>query len=572
MNDLPDAIDHLAKRVEALERRVNGLESRVDTLEHPLASRSPLPKPDSEAAAVAAAPAIAPITQSGSMFPVLGKSLLGIAGAYLLRAIEETSTLPRPAVASAGILYAFLWLVWAARKRGGPRFAGTIYACTSVLILAPMLWELTLRFGVLAPQIAAGVVCAYALAAIGLAWRQDLASLLRVAWIAAAALALSLAIASHAMLPFIVVLLILTAASEFVPALNRMVDLRAIVALATDAAIWILVFIYFNPQNAIGDYPPLGRAVLLAPGMAMFLLFSVSVTLQTVLRRQAITIFAAVQTTIAFLLAAVCLADFGPANSAAILGIACLIMSATIYASVFTVVQRAPGRRNTVIFSAWAAGLFLAGSFLCLPPLVSIIALGAGAIAAAMVGRKNSWLAFEFYGTLFMLAAAAASGLLRFLVSALIGNPLGIPALGVWLTVVSAGLCYAVAKPREGEPWAAQVLHLLLAALLACGLVALLIQGLFALVALKAIPGAHHVAFIRTLTLCAAALALVFGGARWRRAELTRLGYAALALVAAKLVFEDLRHGHLAYIAASIFLVALTLIAAPRVARVKQRA
>ena len=319
MNDLPDAIDHLAKRVEALERRVNGLESRVDTLEHPLASRSPLPKPDSEAAAVAAAPAIAPITQSGSMFPVLGKSLLGIAGAYLLRAIEETSTLPRPAVASAGILYAFLWLVWAARKRGGPRFAGTIYACTSVLILAPMLWELTLRFGVLAPQIAAGVVCAYALAAIGLAWRQDLASLLRVAWIAAAALALSLAIASHAMLPFIVVLLILTAASEFVPALNRMVDLRAIVALATDAAIWILVFIYFNPQNAIGDYPPLGRAVLLAPGMAMFLLFSVSVTLQTVLRRQAITIFAAVQTTIAFSARRVCLADFGPANSAAIL-------------------------------------------------------------------------------------------------------------------------------------------------------------------------------------------------------------------------------------------------------------
>jgi hypothetical protein len=126
-------------------------------------------------------------------------------------------------------------------------------------------------------------------------------------------------------------------------------------------------------------------------------------------------------------------------------------------------------------------------------------------------------------------------------------------------------------KPREGEPWAPQVLHLLLAALLAGGIVALLIQGLFALVALKVIPGAHHLAFIRTLTLCAAALALVFGGARWRRVELTRLGYAALALVAVKLVFEDLRHGHLAYIAASIFLVALTLIAAPQMAKVKQK-
>jgi predicted tellurium resistance membrane protein TerC len=89
---------------------------------------------------------------------------------------------------------------------------------------------------------------------------------------------------------------------------------------------------------------------------------------------------------------------------------------------------------------------------------------------------------------------------------------------------------------------------------------------------LRVQPGTHHLAFIRTLTLCTVALALAYGGARWRRAELTRLGYAALALVAIKLVTEDLRHGHLAYIAASIFLVALTLIAAPRVARAKQKA
>jgi hypothetical protein len=38
------------------------------------------------------------------------------------------------------------------------------------------------------------------------------------------------------------------------------------------------------------------------------------------------------------------------------------------------------------------------------------------------------------------------------------------------------------------------------------------------------------------------------------------------------LVTDDLRHGHLGYIAASIFLVALTLIAAPRVARARQKA
>jgi hypothetical protein len=54
--------------------------------------------------------------------------------------------------------------------------------------------------------------------------------------------------------------------------------------------------------------------------------------------------------------------------------------------------------------------------------------------------------------------------------------------------------------------------------------------------------------------------------------ELTRIGYATLALVAAKLVFEDLRQGHLEFVAASIFLFAVTLIAVPRIARMGQKA
>jgi hypothetical protein len=53
--------------------------------------------------------------------------------------------------------------------------------------------------------------------------------------------------------------------------------------------------------------------------------------------------------------------------------------------------------------------------------------------------------------------------------------------------------------------------------------------------------------------------------------ELTRIGYAALALLAVKLVLEDLRHGHLAFIAGSIFLFAITLIVVPRVARTGQK-
>jgi hypothetical protein len=69
--------------------------------------------------------------------------------------------------------------------------------------------------------------------------------------------------------------------------------------------------------------------------------------------------------------------------------------------------------------------------------------------------------------------------------------------------------------------------------------------------------------------MCAIVLILAFAGSRWRRLELRRLAYAGLALIAGKLVYEDLRHGHMGFIAASIFLFALTMIGVPRLARAR---
>lgn len=588
MIDLPENIDQLTQglrtmeqHIEALERRLEKAESRldktesgIDALEHPLAERWPPPSAKIESALAGAFPAVESPAPAGSLFPVLGKALLGIAGAYVLRAVEETSTLPRLIVAAAGIAYAFLWLVWAARVRGGPRFTSSIYAGTSALILAPMLWELTLRFNVLPAAAAAAVVCGFALASFALAafTPRDLKPVVRVACVAAAALALALAIASHTLLPFVIVLLILAAICEFVPGCDHAPEVRALIALAADAAIWILVYVYFAGQAAHEGYPALNRGALLVPGIAVFVLYAASVGVKTVFRARLVTIFEIVQTVIAFLLAAVSLADFGQPAGLAILGVVCLILSVACYAAVFTIFARASDQRNANVFTAWAAALLLAGSFLALPPLLSILMLGVAALAAVGLSRRERWLVFEFYGMGFLLAAAAASGLGSFLVNALVGTPGGAPAAGVWLIAVCAVFCYALAQPREAERWIPQTLHLGFAALAAGAVAAFLVDGLVVLTALRVTPGAHHLALIRTVTLCVAALVLATGGARWRRRELTRLGYAAIALVAIKLVTEDLRHGHLAYIAASIFLVAFTLIAAPRVAHARQKA
>jgi ABC-type Na+ efflux pump permease subunit len=62
------------------------------------------------------------------------------------------------------------------------------------------------------------------------------------------------------------------------------------------------------------------------------------------------------------------------------------------------------------------------------------------------------------------------------------------------------------------------------------------------------------------------ALGLADGGSRRGRRELTWLAYTTLVLVAAKILFQDVRQGHLIFIAASFFLYAATLLLLPRLA------
>ena len=79
------------------------------------------------------------IERASGVFPVMGRAMFGIAGAYVLRAVAESATIPRQAIAAIAIAYAVAWLVWAARAKEIARSARAIYAGTSSLILAPML-------------------------------------------------------------------------------------------------------------------------------------------------------------------------------------------------------------------------------------------------------------------------------------------------------------------------------------------------------------------------------------------------------------------------------------------------
>ncbi len=565
MDNLPDTLERLTARLETLEHRVCALER---------SSGPPSAIPAMRPATTEAEPPAdeAPFAQAAGVFSVLGKAMLGIAGAYLLRAVAEMSSLPRLAVAAVAIAYAALWLVWAARVKAGEWLASTTYACTSALILAPLLWELALRFKLLSAPITAGLLCAFVIAASVLAWKRDLAPVFWVGNVTGSLVALGLSIASHNMLPFIAALLLMAIISELAAGCNHELSVRPLVALAADLGVWALIFIYAGPQEARVDYPQTGTVALLTPGLVLFLIFGASIAFKAVHARRKITLFEAIQSLIALLLGASSLLYFLPGLGAGALGTSCLFLSAASYFAVFFFLDGQAERRNYHFFATWSAALFVAGCFLCLPPFWLAAALAMAAAAATVAGARLDRLTLEIHGLIYLAALAGASGLLTYTFRALAWTLPTAPGSSVFIAALCAVICYTAGRPASAARRRQRLLCLVPAALAVCAAAALLVQILLGLTSLRIAPDVFHVAFIRTLVTCAVALALAFCGSRWQRMELNWIAYATLVFVAAKLVFEDLRHGHMEFIAASIFLYAVTLIAAPRLARLGKKA
>jgi hypothetical protein len=220
------------------------------------------------------------------------------------------------------------------------------------------------------------------------------------------------------------------------------------------------------------------------------------------------------------------------------------------------------------VFGSWSVLLLLAGLVWSLPLSWSPAALGMIALSAIVLGVRTKCMMLELHGLVFLVVAAMISRSPEYAYRELAGSSPVRPDLSIFLVSAFALLCYAAGKERAGEAWKQQVLHVIPALLAAFALAALLVHGLLALSA-RVIPlDVFHLAFARTLTICVVAMAFAFGGARWNRLEMKRIAYGALALMAAKIALEDLRHGRMEFIAGSIFLFAVTLMAVPRLARI----
>jgi hypothetical protein len=254
-----------------------------------------------------------------------------------------------------------------------------------------------------------------------------------------------------------------------------------------------------------------------------------------------------------------------PSLATSAIGSLALVFCAACYWIAFDPFHRTAEPGNFRLFATWGALLLAWGVYLLEPPSWVSVTLALVAVAATLAASRLHSFTLEGHAVVYLALAALVCGLPAYAWHAMLADVPAHPAWPLALLSAMAIAAYAVCSEQKAEDSAHQAIHFAFALLAASAACALLTHGLLAITGLAFHPEMFHIALLRTVALCALALALAIGGVRLHRITMTRVAYVLLAFVVLKLVFEDLRHGHLGFLAASIGIVAVTLIAVPRV-------
>lgn len=566
--------DELLSVVEQLQGRLHQLEERVAVLEghkeQPSTVLSPVQRtvtipPIQRDKPPATWRGFPPAKRPAGTVPVLGKAVLGIAGAYLLRAIAESGTMPKLPVLAIAIAYAGLWLFWAARN-GAQRFAGVTYAVTSAMILCPLLWESTVRFQALAPPLAACALVGFIILALGLAWRRNLPMLPWIAVLASVFTALGLIVQTRDFVPFTAALLAIAAATEFAALLGESSGIRIPPALFSDLALGLLLVVMVSPEGIGEGFQRATPLAVTALSIALLAIYGISIGVHAFWRQQTISVFEIVQAVVAFALAVsgALLATHGSAAPA--LGAVFLLLSAVCYWGALSRFLDEAQHRNRRVSASWAAGLFISGSLLLLPVGFALAFLCVAAVTSALVYTRTGKFSLGLHASLYLAAAGAIGPLPMYVVNALAGTVPLQPGWGVWLVALSAAVCYFVGARRTEAKRRRRVLWLVPAVLAGFALAGMTVAAIVFFAGHR-LDVASRLSVIRTVVNCGLALALGLAGARLRRVELGWAAYTAVGFGALKLLFEDLRFGNAASLVISLLFYGLVLILLPRLTR-----
>jgi hypothetical protein len=574
---------------DALAEEVRDLRTRVARMEMAMGMAAPAATnatirvaPETSIRAVTVTEREAPgiLDSPSSLLPVLGRALLGLAGAFLLRALTEAGTFsPRVGVA-VGLIYAMLWLVWAARTPASHRLETALHGLTSVLVFSPLLFEAATRWHAISTWAAGAILFAFTLFGLAVSWRKDLLIVATFATLAGLGTSAALLLTTLDVLPFTFVFLAIALAMEVSACLNHWLSERWLTATAADLAVLLATWLVTNERGLPEGYAAIPHAALLGAQVALLAIYLSSTIVRTLLRGFTFTWFETAQCAVAFLISVggglqLTSHDARVAPALAILALVC---AAACYLVSFLMLDSEGEQhsRNFHTYSTFGILLALAGSRILLSGAAAAVAWSVLAVAAIWVGGVFLRLTLKVHGTIFLLLALGVSSALEQAAGLLLGSrtwPGGAP-WAIWSGALTASLCYAIGT-RHGASvtpsWSSRALRILVA-----GTAVLLVAG----IAAGLLTSAYHLIFgaeathafcatLRTFVLSAAALLLAWAGGRWDRPEFSRLVYPVMALGAYRMIGVDLQQDRTTALFLSLLLYGGALILLPKLIRAR---
>ncbi|MEO8595383.1 MAG: hypothetical protein ABI759_18830 [Candidatus Solibacter sp.] len=566
----------------ALAEEVQDLRSRITRLEAAMG----LPAPAAPAGMAVTAlestpdgPAPGILETPASLLPVVGRALLGLAGAFLLRALTEGGTFSPRAGVGIGLIYAMLWLVWAARTPAAQRLETALHGLTSVLVLSPLLFEATVRFHAITTWTAGALLLAFTLFGLAVSWRKDLLIVATFATLGGLGTSAALLLATSDVMPFTFVFLAIALALEVSACKNHWLSGRWLTAPAADFAVLLAVWLATREHGVPEGYAPIPHAMLLAALIALLAIYLASTLFRTLVRGLTFTWFETAQCAAAFLISVggglqLTSADSRVAPALAVLALLC---ASACYLVSFLMLDRGEEvGRNFHTYATFGLLLTLAGTRILLSGGAEAVAWSVLAVAAIWVGGLFRRLTLKVHAVIFLLLALASSSALEQAAGLLLGSrtwPGGAP-WAIWTGAATAVLCYAIGTRHAAAvtpSFSSRALRVLVAGAAICltaGIAAgLLTSGYHAIFGASATHA--YCATLRTFVLSASALALAWGGVRWDRPEFGRLVFPVMALGAYRMVGVDLRQDRTAALFLSLLLYGAALMLAPKLMRAK---
>jgi hypothetical protein len=555
---MSDRVGELESSVAALSSELASLRARVASLEAGAA-----PALVSEPVAVALG---VDVEQVEGWLALMGRTLVILGGAFLLRALTSAHVVPYAVGVGAGLVYGAPWLLLASRSGARGRLLDAFcYGLSTALIGYPLVWEATTRFAVFTPAQSALILGGLTAAAFVLSAVWRLHSLAAIVTCGALVSALGLAIATEQWLSYTVLALAVGITTLWLGYVLDWVLLRWPAALVVDLLIVVVT------GRAAGQFWPVLAVVLAVIGAYLG-----SFAARTLRKGRTVIPFEVAQSIGILTIVLPCLFGFVAARPAGVFTAAAVVFAAgiAIYAVAFTMVERHAPVANLFFYSLVALTLSVTGAAIAAPSAAPVLYAAAG-LTAALASRRGVPVVLWTQAAFLIAGGAIASGMIVS-ASAALAAPYAAwsaPGWAAWAGL-AGGIGAVMVAPRRDGPF---VYGITAARLVLSGIVVWSAAGglVYVLGAAAArVPGwgPGWLATLRTVVAVAITVGVAYASRRdaWR--ETGWLTYPLLVLLGVKLLASDLPTGRPLTLFLALAAYGIALIAAPRARRVVRRA